>query len=78
MTRIKVDTGRVIQALEDVPEKRLKLIDLAWELLDEEGKIDYKKVVDRLPDINLAVAEADAYAGATETAINALRKLTWP
>ena len=37
---------------------RLLIYDLAWELVDKEGRVDISKVTERLPDLNLAEAEA--------------------
>jgi hypothetical protein len=58
-----------------VPEKELKLITLARELVDEKGNIDAVKAVSRAPEINLARAEAQVYANATVNAINALKRI---
>jgi len=69
------DHDRVIKALAAVPEKNLLIVDLAGELTTEKGALDYELVTERLPDINLAVAEAQAYARATATAIHALTKI---
>ncbi len=69
------DHERVLRALTTVPEKRLLIIDLATELTNKEGALDYEQVRERLPDINLAVAEAQVYAKATATAINALKQI---
>ncbi|MDP3062708.1 MAG: hypothetical protein Q8O40_05805 [Chloroflexota bacterium] len=64
---------RVLAALATVPETRLRLIDLSWELVDREGRMDHDKVVERQPEVNLAVAEAEAYVQATRSAVEALR-----
>lgn len=69
------DTERVIQALKTVPEKQLLILDLASELLGEDGQIDYQKAAERLPEVNLAIAEANAYYEATSRAVRALKGL---
>ena len=56
-----MENERVIRALKTVPEARLRIIDLVGELLDPLGKVDIQKALDRQPEVNLAVAEADAY-----------------
>ena len=64
---------RVLAALATVPETRLRLIELAWDLVDKEGRMDHDKVVKRQPEVNLAAAEAEAYVQATRSAVEALR-----
>ena len=58
-----------------VPEKRLRVFELAAELLDEEGELDPDVAALRQPDVNLAIAEAETYARATRQAVAALRQL---
>lgn len=65
----------VIEALRLVPEKRLRLIELVGELIDDAGELDIEKCVDKTPAINLAVAEAEAYSRATAAAVAALRRI---
>lgn len=69
------DHQRIIEVLKRVSEKRLLLIDLTWELVNEKGEMDYQKVADRSQDLNLAVAEAQAYARSTAQAMKALAQL---
>lgn len=70
------DSQRVVNALKKVPEKRLAIIDLVWVALNDKGEPNYEVIVDRATEIGLAVKEAQAYATATENAVNALlRKL---
>lgn len=65
----------VIAVLRRVPAKRLRLFELAAELLDERGEVDVDGAAARQPELNLAVAEAKAYARATQQAAEALRQL---
>jgi thioredoxin-like negative regulator of GroEL len=67
--------GKVVAALEGLPEKRLLIIELANQLTGADGMIDFQKVADRQPEVNLAMAEARSYSGAAEDALNALVKL---
>lgn len=69
------DHDRVIAALVTVPEKELKLIHLARELVGENGQIDHEKAAQRAPEVNLALAEAGAYTRTTASAIQALRDI---
>ena len=68
-------SNEVIQALMSVPEKRLLLVQLANELVGPNGELDYEKAVERTPEVNLAVAEANAYARATQEALRALTSI---
>lgn len=65
----------VVSILRRVPAKRLRIVELASELLDEHGEVDVDAAAVRQPDINLAIAEAKAYARATQQAVKALRQL---
>mgnify|MGYP001616677401 CR=1 FL=1 len=64
----------IMEVLASVPEKRLMLIDLANELCVN-GQLDYQQAAERGPEVNLAVAEANAYSRTTQDAIRALRDL---
>lgn len=68
-------TERIIKALETVPEKKLRIIELANELVGENGELDYVRLDERKADVNLAMAEARAYSQGTEDAIKALTKI---
>jgi PRTRC genetic system protein C len=65
----------VVAILRRVPEKRLRVFELAAELLDARGELDVDEAARRQPEVNLAVAEAKAYAAATLQAVEALRRL---
>jgi PRTRC genetic system protein C len=65
----------VIAILRRVPAKRLRILELVAELVDGAGEVDIDAAVARQPELNLAVAEAKAYARATERATEALRRL---
>ena len=65
----------VIAILRGVPAKRLAVFDLAAELLDPSGELDVDAAAARQPDVNLAVAEAEAYARFTAQSVEALRRL---
>jgi PRTRC genetic system protein C len=62
-------------ALRTVPATRLGVFALAAELLDPQGELDLDRAAARQPEVNLAIAEADAYARATRQAVEALRRL---
>jgi PRTRC genetic system protein C len=65
----------VVATLLRVPEKRLRVIELAAELIDDRGELDVDAAARRQPEINLAIAEAEAYAKATTRATEAIRRL---
>lgn len=67
------DHDRVIAALATVPEKTLRIVELARELVGADGQLDTERAAAMAPEVNLAVAEANAYTRATAQAILALR-----
>lgn len=77
--RIGTKGGRrppsVRAVLRRVPATHLAVFDLAAELLDPSGELDVDAAAARRPEINLAIAEAEAYARSTAQAVEALRRL---
>jgi len=65
----------IVAILRAVPEKRLAAFDLAAELVDADGELDAEGAAIRKPEINLAIAEAEAYARATRPAVEAIRRI---
>jgi PRTRC genetic system protein C len=65
----------VVAILRQVPDKCLRLFELAGELIDERGEIDIDAAALRQPEINLARAEVEGYVRATRQATEALQKL---
>jgi PRTRC genetic system protein C len=65
----------VVRIIRRVPEKRLRVFELAGQLLSPDGDLDCEAAADREPEVNLAIAEARAYGRATEQAVQALRRL---
>jgi len=51
-----------LRILKEVPECRLRLLEIAREVLDEDGAIDDRLVGSRLTEIEQASAAAEAYA----------------
>jgi hypothetical protein len=64
-----------VAVLRRVPAKSLRILELAAELLTDDGELDVDRAAARQPQINLAVAEARAYARATQGTTAALRQL---
>lgn len=67
-----MDTCDLIGALKMVPEFRLRLIELAWELTGDDGSLNLERVAFRGEELTEAVAEAKAYAQATREAVQCL------
>ncbi len=66
------DIENVVRAMQKVPAKSLRLIELANTIPRRGGDLDPTVLSDMIPEINLATAEAVAYGGATLQAIDAL------
>ena len=65
----------VIRALRQVPEVRLRLIELTRLLVKEDGSLDHEKASFLRQDIDQSTGEARAYAHDTERAVQWLREL---
>jgi hypothetical protein len=70
-----MEIAQVVNILQTVPAKNLKLIQLVNELVGPDGDIDAKQVDKRDDEIALAKLEAEAYARATEQAIETLMRI---
>ncbi len=70
----------LIQVLEAVPEKNLRLLELARELLGPDGSVDWEKcsTPPLVDEINAAAEEAHAYAQQTRDLRCTLQKLLGP
>lgn len=66
---------RILVALGKVPEKHLRLIDLANEYYDGKQDLDPEKMANNQPEINLAIEEAKVYATGVENCVRSLRGL---
>jgi len=67
--------GDIVEILKSVPEVKLKIIPLTWELLDEKGHIDIKKASYNAKEVDAALEEAESYAKSTESAVSHLKNL---
>lgn len=67
-----MDTQGLIRILKGLPETRLRIIDLAWKVTDEDGAIDPDKVSLHFKEISEAAEEAEAYSHATAEAVQCL------
>ncbi len=66
---------RVVNALKRVPPTSLRIIELANSVPMKDGELDYEKVADIQPEVNLAIAEAKMYGSHTLMAVDTLKKL---
>ena len=67
----------LVRILRTVPEKKLKIIELAWELVDVEGEgLDLDKCIQRTAEIRLADQESQAYISGMSSVLWRLRRLT--
>ena len=64
-----------VALLRRVPARRLRVFELAAELCGPDGEIDVDRAAERRPEVELAIGEAEAYAGETEQAVRRLREL---
>ena len=69
------DQELIIRALRQVPERRLRLIELAWELANKDGTFDYEKTAFLSRELQEAIDEARGYAQATREAVWALKQI---
>ena len=67
--------GDIAEILKSVPEVKLKIIPLTWELLDESGRIDIKKASYNSKEVDAALEEAESYAQHAESAVSHLKNL---
>ncbi|MEK7848622.1 MAG: hypothetical protein AAB270_06835 [Chloroflexota bacterium] len=65
----------IIRALETVPEKRLRLVELARECVGKDGALDWDRLKPLTAEVEAAIQEAQAYMRQTETLRCALDRL---
>lgn len=69
-----MEASNVIRALSEVPEARLRLIDLSWQVF-RDGTLDGERAALFSREMEEAIAEAQAYVKATKEAVWALRAM---
>jgi hypothetical protein len=70
-----METQDLIRILKEVPETRLRIIDLAWKVVDDDGVIDPDKVALYAAEIEEAKNEAQSYSKATAGVVQCLKSL---
>jgi len=63
------------RALEGVPEKRLRLVELVPECVDSQGQLDFQRCIVLQAEIAAAVEEALQYGKQTRMVVWALQRL---
>lgn len=69
------DIDKVVRALRKVPETRLLILELVGEVVRPDGQVDYDLLAEKQREVNLAVAEAQAYSKGTKRAIESLSRI---
>jgi len=69
-------TEDLVRVLQEVPEMRLLLLELAWKVVREDGSIDVDKLALHYKELEEAIAEAQGYQEATKGAVRCLIEMT--
>ena len=67
--------GDITEILKSVPDVKLKVIPLTWELMGEDGRIDIRKASYDTTKVDAALEEAENYARQTGNAVSHLKNL---
>jgi hypothetical protein len=65
----------LVAILREMPPVRLRLIDLAWQVVGEDGSLDSEKITFYAKELTEAIKEAEAYAKATKEAVQCLTEM---
>ncbi|MDP2729168.1 MAG: hypothetical protein Q8O55_01640 [Dehalococcoidales bacterium] len=65
----------IADILKSVPEVKLKIIPLTWQLVGKNGHIDIKKASYNAKEVDGALEEAASYAKSAESAASHLKNL---
>ena len=66
--------NELVNILQTVPEHRLRIIELAWELVDADGHLDENLAVLRMQEIREACQEAEHYTDSTREMARSLKE----
>ena len=70
-----METKDLIRILKEVPETRLRILDLCHELVGKDGTVDPEKVAFYTTELLEATKEAEQYSKETREAVRCLREL---
>ena len=62
-------------ALAGVPEARLRLVELAWEVAGKDGSLDHERAAALRLELEQAIEEGRVYARATMEMVRCLRQM---
>jgi len=65
----------LVGILSGVPESRPRLIDLAWLMVGEDGRLDMQKVPFYAKELKEAINESADYSKTTQGAVECLREM---
>ena len=69
-----MDNPTLVKLLSEVPETRLRLLELTDDVITRDGELDLDAAVSLGDELEHAVAEARTHAGATKRLV---REMTW-
>jgi hypothetical protein len=70
-----METQEIIRILREVPETRLRILDLCRKVIREDGTIDAEKVAFNSLELEEAAKEAQSYSEGTQEAVRCLKEL---
>lgn len=70
-----MESSDLVKALKEVPECRLRLLELAREAVKKDGTLDDDMLMNRYKEIKEAADEAEDYARETQEAVRCLMDL---
>ena len=68
-----INQEELIEVLRHVPERKLRIFELVWEVVGEDGSLDPNKVAFYSEELEQAIEEARAYIEETGEAVRCLR-----
>ena len=71
-----MEVHELIQALKKVPPTRLKIIELAWEVIGADGKVDMDKAMFFSNELKVAIDEAESYVRTVSGMVHCLREIS--
>ena len=69
-----MNVADLVKALDTVPEQRLRIIELAWELADERGELRPDRALAMADEVSRALDEARQYVEASRKMQQALAR----
>ena len=70
-----MDTKKLVVALQSLPEVRLRLITLAWKVVQADGSLDADAIGLHMKELEEAIDEAQAYSDATQELVACMIEL---